>query len=148
VRAPIAVPILAALLLGCSRTPRDPVLEAVSGAVKAAEKRDADGVVAFLAPGFRDAYDGDRDEAVATVRRYIAGYDRLSLAVSNLLIERGSGSAEASFTIAMAGTPRAAFGLEGWLPRTSRWRFDLRLEPAEGGWKITHAAWTRVEEGG
>lgn len=146
-RRSLACPILVALLFACSRSPRDPVQVTVSGAVKAAEKRDADAVIAFLASGFRDAGGGDRDEAAATVRRYLAAYERLSLTVSNLLIERGSGSAQARFTVAMSGTPRAIGGLEGWLPRTSRWRFDLRLEPGEGGWKITHAAWMRVDDG-
>lgn len=147
-RASSAVPILAALLLACARAPRDPVGAAVSGVVHAAEKRDADAVVAFLAPGFQDAEGGDRNEASATVRRTLSGYERLSLTVSDLVVERGPASGQARFTVAMAGTPRAAFGLEGWLPRTSRWRFDLRLAPGDGGWKITHAAWTRVDEGG
>jgi len=147
VRRSFAVPLLVALLLACSRTPHDPVEAAVAGIVKAAEKRDADSVAAFLAPGFRDAAGGDRDGAATTVRRYLAAYESLSFTVSNLVVERGPASGQARFTIAMSGTPRAIGGLEGWLPRTSHWRFDLRLEPAEGGWKITHAAWTRVEEG-
>lgn len=147
-RKSLACPILVALLFACSRSPRDPVRVTVSGAVKAAEKRDPDAVIVFLAPGFRDAGGGGRDEAAATVRRYLAAYERLSLTVSNLVIERGPGSAQARFTVAMSGTPHAIGGLEGWLPRTSRWRFDLRLEPGEGGWTITHAVWTRVEEGG
>jgi len=146
-RFPLAAVAAFLVSLACNRTPRDPVQAAVSGTVKAAEKRDADAVVAFLAPGFRDASGGDRDEAAATVRRSLAAYERLSLTVSNLAIERGPGSAQARFTVAMSGTPRAVGGLEGWLPRTSRWRFDLRLEPGEGGWTITHAAWTRVDEG-
>ena len=147
-RRVVAGSLVVAVLLACSRTPRDPVQEAVAGAVKAAEKRDADSVAAFLAPGFRDAAGGDREEAAATVHRYLAAYERLSLTVSDLVVERGAASGQARFTVSMSGTPRAIGGLEGWLPRTSRWRFDLRLEPAEGGWKITHAAWTRVDEGG
>jgi len=144
----VAVALLVALLLGCSRTPRDPVQEAVAGTVKAAQKRDADAVAAFLAPGFRDTAGGDRDEAAATVRRYFAAYESLSLTVSNLVVERGAASGQARFTVSMSGTPRAIGGLEGLLPRASRWHFDLRLEPGDGGWKITHAAWTRVEEEG
>ena len=147
VRRSLACPIFVALLFACSRSPRDPVQVTVSGAVKAAEKRDADAVAAFLASGFRDAAGGDRDEAAATVRRYLAAYERLSLTVSDLAVERVAASGQARFTVSMSGTPRAIGGLEGLLPRTSRWRFDLRLEPGDGGWKITHAAWTRVEEG-
>jgi len=101
------------------------VKETVSGAVKAAEKRDADAVVAYLSASFRDGDGGDREEAAATVRRYLAAYERLSLSVSGLAMERGPESAEAVFTVRMSGTPRAVGGLEGWLPRTSRWRFRL-----------------------
>ncbi len=67
------------------------------GAVTAAEKRDADAVVAFLAPGFRDAQGGNRDEAGATVRRYLAGYERLSLSISDLVVERGPGKRAGAF---------------------------------------------------
>jgi len=141
------VSIVAALLLGCFRAPRDPVGAAVDGAVTAAEKKDADAVIRFLAPGFRDANGGDRDEAAATVRRTLAAYEHLSLTVSNLVVERGPSSGQARFTVAMSGTPRGIGGLDGLLPRSSRWRFDIRLEPGDGGWKITHAAWTRVEAG-
>jgi len=124
------------------------VKETVSGAVKAAEKRDADAVVAYLSASFRDGDGGDREEAAATVRRYLAAYERLSLSVSGLAMERGPESAEAVFTVRMSGTPRAVGGLEGWLPRTSRWRFRLRLEAEKGDWKISHAEWTRLEEEG
>jgi hypothetical protein len=140
--------LVVAVLFACSGAPRDPVKATVSGIVRAAEKRDADAVVAFLAPGFRDAGGGGRNEAASTVRRALAGYEHLSLKVSNLVVERGPSSGQARFTVAMSGTPRAVAGLEGWVPRRSRWRFDLRLEPEDGGWKVTHAAWTRLEEGG
>jgi hypothetical protein len=34
------------------------------------------------------------------------------------------------------------------LPRTSRWSFELRLSAEKSGWKITYAAWRKLEESG
>jgi hypothetical protein len=46
----------------------------------------------------------------------------------------------------MSGRPRAVVRLEGLLPRSSRWSFDVRLEAGPGGWKIASAAWTQLED--
>jgi hypothetical protein len=46
----------------------------------------------------------------------------------------------------MSGRPRAVAGLEGLLPRSSRWSFDVRLEAGASGWKIASAAWTLLED--
>ena len=40
------------------------------------------------------------------------------------------------FTVRMSGRPRAVAGLEGLLPRASRWRFIVRLEAERDGWKM------------
>jgi hypothetical protein len=97
IRSAARAPALAAcaFLLGSSGAPRDPVTECLKGAVAAAEKRDADGVMARVAEGFRDAEGG----------------------------------------------------LDGLLPRSSRWSFDVRLEAGSGGWKIASAAWSLLDDG-
>src|ERR1700682_2105827 len=90
----------AAVLLfvaSCSRAPRDPVRGVVTGAVEAAEARDADAVVAYLSPSFRDADEGGKAEAAETVRRYLAAYESLSLTMSSLTIERNGPVAQATF---------------------------------------------------
>ena len=136
----------ALLLSSCSRAPRDPVTECLKGAVAAAEKRDADGVMSRVAEDFRDAEGGSKSDASALVRRYLAAYESLSLTLSDLAIERGPSSAQAKFKVRMSGRPRAVAGLEGLLPRSSRWGFDVRLEAGPGGWKIASAAWTPLED--
>jgi hypothetical protein len=134
------------LLAACSRAPRDPVVECLQGAVAAAEKRDADGFMARVSEGFRDAGGGSKADASALVRRYLAAYESLSLALSDVAVERGPASAQAKFKVRMSGRPRAVAGLEGLLPRASRWSFDVRLEAGPGGWKIASAAWTQLED--
>lgn len=120
--------------------------ECVKGAVAAAEKRDADGVMSHLGEDFRDAEGGGKADVAALVRRYFAAYERLSLTLSDLAIERGSASALAKFKVRMAGRPRAVGGLDAILPRSSRWSFDVRLEAGPGGWKITSASWAQLED--
>jgi hypothetical protein len=131
----------------CRRAPRDPVLACLTGAIAAAESRDTDGVMSRVAEGFRDAEGGGKADAAALVRRTLAAYDSLSLTLSDVAIERGAAAAHAKFRVRMSGRPRAVGGLDGLLPRSSRWSFEVRLEAGRGGWKIAWASWTRLEDG-
>lgn len=137
--------LLAALLAACSRSPRDPVLDCLHGAAKAAEARDAGGVLARISESYRDA-EGGKAEASLTLKRYFAAYESLSISLADVAVRRGEASAQARFTITMTGRPRAVAGLEGLLPRSSRWRFDVRLEQEKDGWRITDAAWERLDD--
>ena len=100
-----------------------------------------------VAEGFRDAEGGGKADAAALVRRSLAAYESLSLTLSDVAIERGPAAAQAKFKVRMSGRPRAVGGLDGLLPRSSNWSFDVRLEAGTGGWKITWASWTRLEGG-
>jgi hypothetical protein len=122
-------------------------MECLKGAVVAAEKRDASGVMNRVAETFRDAEGGGKADAAALVRRYLAAYDSLSLSLSDVAIERGPAAAQAKFKVGMSGKPRAAGGLDALLPRSSRWSFDVRLEAGASGWKIVSASWTQLEDG-
>ena len=133
-------------LAACSRVPRDPVLDCLQGAVAAAEARDAEGVLARVSASFRDADGGGKPDAAALVKRHLAAYESLSLALSSVAVERGPAAAQAKFKVRMSGKPRAAFGLDSLLPRASRWSFDVRLESETDGWRIVSAAWTRLED--
>jgi len=136
-----------ALLLAAScRGPRDPVRACLEGAVAAAEKRDADAVMARVDDSFRDAEGGGKADASALVKQYLAAYESLRLGLSDVAIERGPSAAQARFKVRMSGTPRAVGGLEGFLPRSSRWSFDVRLESGKRGWRIVSAAWSRLED--
>jgi hypothetical protein len=117
----------------------------LTGTVAAAESRDADRVMSGVAEGFRDAEGGGKADTAALVRRTLIAYDSLSLTLSDVAIERGPAAAQAKFKVRMSGRPRAVGGLEGFLPRSSNWSFDVRLEEGRGEWKIVWASWTRLE---
>lgn len=144
--APAAALAAALLISSCGRGSGDPVTDCLKGAVAAAEKRDADAVMSRVAENFRDAEGGTKADAAALVRRYLATYESLSLSLSDLAIERGATAAQAKFKVRMSGRPRAVGGLDGLLPRSSRWSFDVRLESGKGGWRIASAAWSRLED--
>lgn len=104
-----------------------------------------DGVLASVSEGYRDAAGGKADVALS-LKRYFAAYESLSISLADVAVQRGDASARARFTVRMSGRPRAVAGLEGLLPRASRWRFDVRLEAEKDGWRITEAAWERFED--
>ncbi|HEX5854082.1 MAG TPA: hypothetical protein VFZ57_00565 [Thermoanaerobaculia bacterium] len=136
------------LFASCGREARDPVRETVNRVAAAAESRDAGAVAGTLSAGFRDADGGSKADAADLLRRTLAAYESISLTLSDVTIERGPQAARATFRVGMSGKPRAVAGLEGLLPRTSSWRFELRLELEKGSWKITSASWRRLEESG
>lgn len=136
------------LLASCGRAARDPVREIVDRVAAAAESRDAGAVAAYLSAGFRDAEGETKADAADLLRRTLGAYERISLTLSDVTIERGPQAARATFRVGMSGKPRAVSGLEGLLPRTSAWRFELRLELERGGWMIASASWKRLDEAG
>lgn len=143
----LAAVLLASFFLSaCARAPRDPAEACLREVLASAERRDADAVLTHVSERFRDAEGGDKADAAALVRRSLAAYASLSLKLEDLAIERGTDAAQAKFRVRMSGRPRAAAGLEGLLPRSSRWSFDVRLESEPGGWRIVSASWTRLED--
>ena len=135
------------LLVSCSHEPRDPVREVLKRVVASAEARDAGAVAGYLSASFRDAEGGSKADAADLLRRTLAAYESISLSLSDEVIAKGPEAANATCKVGMSGKPRAVAGLEGFLPRTSTWRFELRLELEKGSWRITSAAWKRLEEG-
>ena len=134
---------LAGLLLvtGCGgRT--DPVRGTIEEIAVAAEKRDASTVMSRLSPGFQAADGTGRADVETALRGYFAAYESLEVRISDLKIERAVGAARARFRADLSGKPRQISGLDGWLPRTASYRFDLRLSPdLRGRWLVTSAGW-------
>ena len=127
--------------IGCGDK-SDPVRQALDRLVAAAKDRDAGDFVEGLAPDFRADDGTTRADAGATLRRYFAAYDSLDVRISDVSIERAADAARVRFRADLSGKPRRVGGLEGLLPSTSAYRFDLRLSPGEGGrWLVTWAAW-------
>jgi hypothetical protein len=124
----------------------DPVRRTIDEIVAAAEKRDAGAVLEHLAPDFQAADGSGRADAETTLRRYLAAYERLGIRISDLTIERAAGAARARFRADLSGTPRQIGGLEGLIPRSSAYRFDLRLAPLPDGgrWLVSWASWEQT----
>lgn len=141
-----ALPLGLAAAVGCGQA-ADPVRESLDRMVRAAEKADAGSVMEHVAPGFQAADGSGRAEAEATLRRYLAAYEKLDVEISDVTIERAAGAARARFRADLSGAPRKIGGLEGWLPRTSTYRFDLRLEPDGSRWLVTWAGWEETGSG-
>ena len=125
---------IAAARLRRLRHEADPAHEAVEAIAAAAGKRDRRRDRAPRAD-FRGSDGSGRAEAEQTLRRYLAAYESLDVSLKDLSIERAPASARVRFRADLSGSPRNVGGLEGWLPRTSSYRFDLRLVPEGDSWK-------------
>jgi hypothetical protein len=129
-----------ALALGCGR-PHDatePILEAA----RAVEKKDADAVASCLASGYHDGEHADAAAVVARVRQLTLAYDRPKVSVTGMKLAQSGSTARARFRAELSGAPKSLPGLEGFLPRTSAWDFEVNLVREDGRWKIATASWT------
>lgn len=143
---------LAVLALGIGLLPlscgkkADPVQETIDRIVKAAEKRDSDAALENLSSEFRDAQGGGLAEAQSTLRRYLAAYESLDITIADSSIERAPNAARVTFRADLQGKPRQIGGLDGILPRSASYRFELRLVPEGDLWKIAWASWEPVQD--
>ena len=146
IRAAVA---LAALVLAtrCG-APKDPVRATLDAIVRAANSRDAKALFDRVANGFSAADGSGRAEARAMVERYFAAYEVLNVSIGDVRIERGADAARVRFRATMSGQPRRVGGLEGLVPSSAAYDFDVRLAPEGGDWKVTWAQWNPAGEGG
>jgi hypothetical protein len=139
---------MAAVLLlatACSRAPADPVEALLAELEAAAEARDADRLGERLAPGFRGAEGLDQSEAIARLRRTLAAYETVSIDVYGVEAERDGGSARVRCVVEFSGQARKVLGLEGLLPPTAAYRFDLEVAEEGGTWRVRGASWAPAE---
>ena len=142
-----AVSLIAAILLpGCSRGPRDPVDALVAELEAAAEARDADRFGERLTAGFEGAHATGRTETVAQLRRYFAAYESVALEVYGVEVERQDGAARVRCVVELSGQARKAFGLEGLLPPSAVYRFELDVADDGGTWRVRGATWEPAGE--
>ena len=137
-----AVFLLAPALLGAGcGSPKDPVRATLDAIVRAADARDAGALFERMAPGFSAADGSNRDEARAAVERYFAAYEILDVRIEDVRIERGADAARVRLRARLSGQPRRIGGLEGLVPSSAAYDFDLRLAPEGGAWKVAWAQW-------
>jgi hypothetical protein len=140
--------VLAALLLSARCAPKDPVRATLDAIVRAANARDAKALFDRVANGFSAADGSGRAEARGMVERYFAAYEILNVSIGDVRVERGGDAARVRFRASMSGQPRRVGGLEGLVPSSAAYDFDLRLAPEGGSLKVTWAQWNPAGEGG
>ncbi len=134
-----------ALAVGCSRAPVDPVEALLAELEAAAEARDADRFVERLAPAFQGGGRLGRPEAVAQLKRYFAAYESVAVDVYGVETERDGAAAHVRCVVEFSGQARKALGLEGLLPPSAVYRFDLDVGDEGGAWRVRGATWEPAE---
>lgn len=132
------------LTLSCRRD-GDPPRDALDRLAKAARDRDASEFLDQIAPDFQAADGSKRSDVEQTIRRLFAGYEKLNVTLDDVAIERSESAALVRFRARLTGKARAIGGLEGLLPRESAYRFEVRLIPSDGRWRVAWASWREVE---
>ncbi|HEY6930979.1 MAG TPA: hypothetical protein VJA66_14995 [Thermoanaerobaculia bacterium] len=135
------VPILVCVFFAACAKSGDPARECLDALVKAAHDRDASAFFNRVAADFQAADGSSRADAEGLVRQYFAGYEILDVTVSDVTIEKAENAARVRFRADLSGQPRKIGGLDGLLPRTSSYDFDMRLVPEAGKWKVAWASW-------
>ena len=125
----------------------DPAADAVRSLARAANHRDASAIVAALAPGFEGSLGMSREDVDAELRRLFAAYASVDVSVSDLSTERYPEFTLARFRIEFRGAARRIGGLEGILPSSARYRFELRLVPEGRQWRVASAHWEEIGSG-
>jgi hypothetical protein len=147
VRALVALLLAVAALPACTRAPADPVAALLAELETAAEARDADRFGERLSPVFRGGDGLDRPAALALLRRDFAAYESVAIDVYGVEAERDGASAHVRCMVELSGQARKAFGLEGLLPPSAAYRFDLDLADEGGTWRVRGASWEPAEAG-
>ena len=135
-----------ALAAGCSRAPADPVEALLAELEAAAEARDAERFGERLAPAFQGGPGLGRTEALAQLKRYLrrlrVGGDR---GVRRRRPSATAAAARVRCVVEFSGQARKAFGLEGLLPPSAVYRFDLDVAEEGGAWRVRGATWEPAE---
>jgi hypothetical protein len=137
--------LVVALVAACSGPPADPVEALLAELEAAAEAREAERFAEGLAPAFRGAHGLGRDEALLQMKRYFAAYESVAIDVYGVETERDGRNARVRCVVDFSGRGRQAFGLEGLLPPSAVYRFDLDVADEDGAWRVRGATWAPAE---
>jgi hypothetical protein len=134
---------LALALAACSRTPADPVRALVDELAAAAEARDADRFGERLSKDFEGSA-MSRADSLATLRRYLAAYESVGIDIYSFESETDGGTARVRCEVDFRGDARKIGGLEGLLPPSAVYRFELEAADEGDAWRVKRARWEEV----
>ena len=146
VRSRLLLTVAVAAATAC-RGAEDPAADAVRSLARAANHRDASTIVAALAPGFEGSLGMSREDVDAELRRLFAAYASVGVSVLDLSTERYPELTLARFRVEFRGSSRRIGGLEGILPSSARYRFELRLVPEGREFRVASARWEEMGSG-
>jgi len=136
-----SVGLLGLILAACGPAP-DPIRGLLVELEQAAEARDAAALRARLTPDFRGPQGLDAVEAEAMARRYLAGYERVSLDLYDVAVEEQGDTARVAFAVDFRGEARRLGPLQALLPPEASYRFELELSRRDGQWLVAGAEWS------
>ncbi len=139
-----AVACALALALGCAKK-GDPVKDSLDRMVKAANARDVGALFQSVAADFQAADGSGRADAEALVRRIFAAYEILNVSIHDVQVEKGENAARVRLSADLSGQPVKIGGLDGLVPSSAKYDFDLRLTTDGKSWKVAWASWQRKE---
>jgi hypothetical protein len=141
----LAVALAAAAAGACSRRPADPVAALLADLERAAEARDATAFGERLSASFRDEHGLGRDEAVQQLKRWFAGYETVKIEVYSVETDRsGPSAARVRCVVEFSGQGRRLLGLEGLLPPSAAYRFELDVADEGGWWRVRGASYEPI----
>jgi hypothetical protein len=128
----------------CARAPHDPARALVEDMAEAAEDRDVNRVMERVSEAFRGPEGLTRAAAGASLRRYFAGYETIDIEVFDVASEPAGDVTQVRARVGFRGEANRALGLEGLLPPSAVYRFDLEVAEEGGTWRVTRASWERA----
>jgi hypothetical protein len=124
--------------LACGGPPADPVDRLIHDVSEAIDDRDAEAVGARVADDFAGQGGMTRADVIATVRRYLALYQDVSVQVFK--VERLDDS-HLRFRVDFKGKPRDVGGLAGLLPSAVVYEFEVELAGSGDALKVRRGTW-------
>jgi len=135
-----------ALAPACRRAPADPVQALLAEGEAAAEARDADRFGALLSRSFRSRQGMDRGAVLAELRRLFALYQTVGVTLYGVEQAREEGGPlDVRCVVEFSGEAKKIGALQGLLPPSAVYRFELTLAEEEGVLRISRARWEPVE---
>jgi hypothetical protein len=134
----LAALLIAVILTACAGAPKDPVARLIQDVSKAVEERDVTAVASRLAEDFQGQAGLGRADTLATVRRFLAGYDSVGVQVFD---ERRADESHVAFRVNFTGKPKNIGGLAGLLPGSAVYEFELELAGTGADLKVRRASW-------